>query len=107
MLFRESLPFIKEFVEELSKTVASRNSGKGLSFTQRAWLSFCMMGIVVTNTVCWAKFSRANLGDYKNSAISWMFCHSPFDWSKLFHSSIPWGVIASDGGDIALGCSFP
>lgn len=88
MLFRKPLPFINNFVEELSQALASHRSGKELSQAQREWLNCCMMGIVVTNTVCWAKFERASLGAYTDSNLSWMFRHSPLDWSKLFHSSI-------------------
>ena len=88
MLFREPLPFINSYIEDLSQTLASCNSGKGLSSSQRDWLSFCLMGILITNKVCWAEFERASLGTYKESAQSWMFCHSPLDWFELFHSSI-------------------
>ena len=88
MLFQEPLPFIEEFVQELSDAIALRTSGKGLSTDQHDWLSFCMMGIAVTNSINWTGFERASLGAYKRNALSWMFCHSPMDWIELFHASL-------------------
>jgi hypothetical protein len=33
-----------------------------MSATQRAWLAFCVTAVLVTNSICWARFERASLG---------------------------------------------
>ena len=73
MLYSRPLPFVEQFVEDLSEALAARGSGRGLSNKQRRWLSYCMMGMICTNSVCWARFERAGLGGYKQSALSGMF----------------------------------
>ena len=47
------------------------------------------MGIMLTNTVCWAAFERVGLGgSYRPSALSWMFRHSGLPWHLLLASSV-------------------
>ena len=58
--------------------------GRGLSCLQRAWLKFCLMGVLMTNTMCWTAFERAGLRGYRFSALSWMFRHSKLDWERLW-----------------------
>ena len=46
MLFSETLPFIKEFVEALDEALKEHAPrARGLSSIQRRWLGFCMMAI--------------------------------------------------------------
>lgn len=108
MFFEEALPFVKEFVEELNAGLEKYEPGHGLSPLQRGWLSFCLMGIVITNSVCWAKFDRAGLGQYSFQAISWMFRHSKIPWEMLLRASvrvilkrygIRWGYLVADDSD--------
>ena len=65
MLLNAPLPFIDTFVDELDNGLRAHEPEKGWSSTQRKWLGFCLMGILLTNSVCWAKFERASLGKYK------------------------------------------
>lgn len=89
MLISEPLPFVKEFIGALDAALkAHRPLGLGLSFAQRHWLGFCLMGIVITNTVCWAKFERAGLGRYSLAALSWMFRHAKIPWELLLQLSV-------------------
>lgn len=46
------------------------------------------MGILITNSVCWAKFERASLGNYSLKALSWMFRHSKIPWDSLLKVSV-------------------
>ena len=68
----------------------------GLSMKQRVWLSFCIMGIMMTNSVCWSRFSQSGIGRYKKAALSWMFRHSKIPWEKLLESSVRAILIAHD-----------
>ena len=89
MLISEPLPFVKEFIGALDEALkAHRPLGPGLSVAQRRWLGVCLMGIVITNTVCWAKFERAGLGRYSLAALSWMFRHTKLPWEWLLQLSV-------------------
>ena len=66
------------------------------------------MGILLTNTVCWAAFQCAGLGNYQLGALSWMFRHSKLSWDVLLqasvslvlrHFKITSGVLAADDSD--------
>jgi hypothetical protein len=83
----EPLPFIKNYIEALDKGL-KKHTGKGLSLGQAVWLGFCLMGILVTNSVCWARFERASFGLYRFSALSWMFRHTRLSWAKLLPVSV-------------------
>jgi hypothetical protein len=89
MLISEPLPFVKEFIGALDEALkVHRPLGRGLSVAQRRWLGFCLMGILITNTVCWAKFERAGLGRYSLAALSWMFRQTKLPWEWLLQLSV-------------------
>jgi hypothetical protein len=88
MFFAQAAPFIASFVEELNRTIETHKPGLGLSATQRGWLSFCIMGILLTNSVCWARFERAGLGRYSMAALCWVFCHAKIPWDLLLQRSV-------------------
>jgi hypothetical protein len=88
MIFTQPLSFIREFVEELDRGIRQCAPNRKLSIAQRYWLSFCLMGILLSNQVCWAAFARVGLGGYSQAALSWMFRHSKLLWPLLLHVSI-------------------
>lgn len=88
MFIKTPLPFVQEFVAELHEALEKYQPGAGLSRLQRYWLSFCLMGILVSNSVCWARFERASLGHYSLAALSWMFRHSKIPWEFLLQMSV-------------------
>jgi|SRR5579883_855618 len=88
MLMGEPLPFVQEYVEELNRVLEELKPGQGLSSLQREWLKFCLMGIIVTNSVCWAKFERSSLGAYTVAALSWMFRQAKIPWESLLYLSV-------------------
>jgi hypothetical protein len=59
-----------------------------MSATQRASLAFCLTAVLVTNSICWARFERASLGTYSLAALSWMFRHSKMPWDHLLVASV-------------------
>jgi hypothetical protein len=76
-------------VEDINAAIQEHNPlSPGLSAIQRGWLSFCLMAIMLTNTICWARFERAGLGRYSQGALSWMFRHAKLPWEKLFQMSV-------------------
>lgn len=108
MFLNAPLPFIETFVDGLDNGLREHAPDKGLSSTQRKWLGFCLMGILLTNSVCWARFERASLGKYKQSALSWMFHHSQIAWMLVLQLSvrlvlcqhgIRQGILSTDDSD--------
>jgi hypothetical protein len=88
MFFGEPLPFVKEYISKLNTALENYKQGSGLSWAQRKWICFCLMGILVTNSVCWAKFERAGLKEYTLAALSWMFRKSKIRWELLLCMSV-------------------
>ena len=87
MIMGNPLPFVEEYVERLSASLDSHQPKAGLSRGQKAWLSFCLMGIIVTESVCWQKFVRAGLGRYSEALLSWYF-RAPMEWGLLLSFSV-------------------
>lgn len=88
MCMKTPLPFVREFVDELHEAMETYQPGAGLSRLQRFWLSCCLMGILLSNAVCWAKFERASLGHYSLAALSWMFRQSKIPWEYWLQMSV-------------------
>ena len=80
MMFNSTLEFIDEFINELDQAIQELKPSHALSKMQRRWLSFCLKGMLLTNTLCWKEFECASLGEYKQAALSWMFRHSKLPW---------------------------
>ena len=69
MFISDPLPFVAEFIDDLNGTIEKHNPGASLTRIQKSWLSFCIMAIYVTRTLCQAKFERASLGKRSMAAI--------------------------------------
>lgn len=88
MYINEPAPFITEYVEEIDKSLRKIEPGAGLSNVQKKWLAFCLLAIMVTNSVCWARFERASLGNYSMAALCWMFRQAKINWNLILSASI-------------------
>ena len=88
MIFTTPLPVIKEFIDQLDQGIRECAPTRKLSKAQRWGLSFCLMGILLSNSVCWAAFERVGLGGYQQAALSWMFRWSTLLWPLLLPVSI-------------------
>lgn len=88
MWLNEPLPFIEDFIGELDKGLQTHQPELKLSRIQRGWLGFCLMGIILTNSLCWAKFERISLGGYTVAALSWMFRHAPLPWTQMLQMGV-------------------
>ncbi len=82
------LPFIKEYIALVSSSLRSVDSSYRLTRIQENWLSFCLTGILLTNTICWTKYERASFGSKKLAGLSWMFRKSKINWDLLFQHSV-------------------
>ena len=88
MLMSEPAQFIKAYVTNLSAVLEKLKSNAKLTEIQGTWLGLCLTGILLTNTLCWAKFQRACLGAYKVAALSWMFRDAKIAWDYLLMASV-------------------
>ena len=88
MIIGKPVPFVSAFVDAIDEALRAHSPGPGLSALQRAWLAFCLTAILVTNSICWARFERASLGTYSLAALSWMFRHAKIPWEALLVTSV-------------------
>jgi hypothetical protein len=97
VLMSQPLPFVNTFVEAIDEAIRAHHPlSPSLSTIQRRWLGLCLMGVLVTNSVCWARFERASLGRYSLAALSWMFRHAKLPWALLLQKSVQ--VVLSQHG---------
>ena len=95
-LSREGLPFIKDYIEALNQSLNKIKSGANLSQLQCVWLRFVLLGLVVTNSLCWERFERFGLGKYQAPALCWMFRRAKIAWEILLQASVMY-IIESYG----------
>ncbi len=84
----EPAHFIKTFVADLGAALGQLNPNAKLTRLQRVRLGFCLTGMLLTNTVCWAKFGRVSLGGHSIAALSWMFREAKIAWGHLLLASV-------------------
>ena len=61
-MFTEAMPFITHYVSELANELHQRRPEYRLSSIQQKWLSFCLTGMLLTGTLCWAAFEANGVG---------------------------------------------
>lgn len=88
MVIGKPAPFVRAFIEAVDTAIRAHQPHHAMSTTQRAWLAFCVTAVLVTNSICWARFERASLGTYSLAALSWMFRHSKIPWDHLLVASV-------------------
>src|SRR5215813_2325728 len=88
MVLGKPAPFVRAFVDAVDAAIRTHQPHHALSVTQRTWLAFCITAVLVTNSMCWARFARASLGTYAMAALSWMFRHSKMPWEHLLVASV-------------------
>jgi hypothetical protein len=88
MLIGDSLPFVNAYVEELDTVLRTLDAHAGLSVYRKAWLGFCLLAIIVTDSVCWKRFERASLGRWPHARLSWAFRYAARFWQYLLQASV-------------------
>jgi len=76
------------FVDAVDQAIREPRPHDGMSALQRAWLAVCVTAVLVTNSVCWARFARASLETSSLAALSWMFRHRKIPWDALLVASV-------------------
>lgn len=107
MFYLQPLALCTAFIEQIDETLVVAGLKK-LSLSQKLWLSVCLTGVIITNTVCWKRFERAGFGRYSAGTLSKMFRRGKIHWDNLLMVSvltlfekyrITAGVLALDGTD--------
>ncbi len=107
MFYFKPLALSTGFIEQINASLLKTGSKK-LSFAQCTWLSICITGVIITNSVCWKRFERAGFGKFSANTISKMFKRGKICWENLLRASvlnvfekydITEGVLALDGTD--------
>ena len=75
MVIGKPAPVVSALVDAIDEAIRAQSPSYGMSTMQRAWLAFCVTAVLLTNSICWARFARARLGTYALAALSWMFRH--------------------------------
>lgn len=88
MVLKTPLPCVQACVAELHEALEAYQPGAGRSRLQRYGLSCGLMGILVSNAVCWAQFERASLGHYSLAALSWMCRKSKLPWECVLQMRV-------------------
>lgn len=88
MIINDSLPFIKSYVNAINQALIDNGSKRSMSSIQCYWLSFIILGLLVTNSLCWSRFERFSLKKYSASAICWVFKKSKITWDLLLYASV-------------------
>ena len=74
MIPRTPLPHIREYISVLNETLQEKGH-KPLSRIQQGFLCFILMGMLLTQSLCWARLERASGGRYQDGALCKMFDH--------------------------------
>ena len=88
MVIGQPAPFVSAFVDAVDAAIRTPQPHHAMSVTQRTWLAFCLTAVLVTNSMCWARFARASLGTSALAALSWMFRHRKIPWDQLLVASV-------------------
>ena len=83
IITKDSAPFIQDYITSLNEILRSDSQGQELSRLQSMWLQFVILGMLVTNSLCWSKFERFGLQEYGKSALCWMFRKASIFWEYL------------------------
>ena len=87
MLISDELPFIRDYVSAINAELKRANPEKALSRLQGYWLSFVILGLLVTNSLCWQRFERFGIGKKSTAGLSWMFRKAVIA-EMLLHASV-------------------
>lgn len=86
--FLENLPPLSALSGPQWTRRCARISHTAASTIQQSWLASCITAVLVTHSICWARFERASLGTYSLAALSWLLRHRKLPWDALLVASV-------------------
>lgn len=87
IITEEGLPFISNYIAALNECIKNQNKS-GLTRIQCVWLRFVLLGMLLTNSLCWKRFEKFGLGSYKAPALGWLFRQAKVAWETLLLASV-------------------
>ncbi len=87
MIVGKPFAFLIDYVSQLSDMMENSQIKAGMTCGRKNWLAFCLTCVIVTNSICWRKFSRVSLGSFTDALLSWYF-RSPMTWELLLSNSV-------------------
>jgi hypothetical protein len=88
LVIAQPAPFMSAVVDAVEQAIREQRPHHGMSALQRAWLAFWVTAVLVTNSICWARFARASLGTYSLAALAWLFRPRKIPWETLLVASV-------------------
>lgn len=88
MIIGEGLPFIRDYVSAINSAIKQQFPEKALTRIQSCWLSFVILGLLVTNSLCWKRFEKFSIGQHSTAGLSWMFCRAQIAWEIILQASL-------------------
>ena len=82
MIPRTALPHVVEYISVLNETLRGKGH-KPLSKIQQNFWCFILMGMLLTQSLCWARLERASMGRYQDGTLGKMFYHGIKCWDYL------------------------
>ncbi len=77
-----------EFVEHLNHSLKHLKPGGQLTKIQIVWLSTVIVGIIMTERLCWALFDRRGFNTSGEEALRWVFRRAKISWHLLLRASV-------------------
>ena len=87
MFCLKPLKTCKEFVNKLQLSFFQAYGGR-LTVAHNLYISTCLTGIILTNSVCWARFERFSFGRFCATNMAKMFRRIPINWNKLLQAGV-------------------
>ncbi len=56
MILAKPAPFVSTFIDAVDEAIRQDYPHHTMSAIQRTWLAFCVTAVLVTNSICWARF---------------------------------------------------
>lgn len=82
MLVGRTIDCVGKYVEQLSGEMERKEGNRGLRWSQKAWMEYMLMCLIVTESVCWRQYVRVGLGRYSEALLSHYF-RCEMNWELL------------------------
>ena len=84
---------VRDFVAKINHSLDQLEPGSKLSKSQAAWLCTVIVGIIVTERLCWALFDRRGFNTVSEDAFRWMFASAVISWHRLLQASVMYMLV--------------
>lgn len=83
-----SIETVETFVDQINLSLGQLKPNGALTRTQTIWLSMVLVGIIMTERLCWALFERRGFKTVGEEGFRWMFYRAKIQWHILLKASV-------------------